>query len=147
MANKSMTIKMREADAKAKQEEIRAELMAEGLTDEKSAIGTEKAIRAQKADDQYWFNTSKSSKEGLTKYQYDLTLDQEQKEIQNLIGKSQKYLNEITASNLLTNDQLVEMQTKIQQAQFDFINSDWFKTLPKEMQAVFMMLRSKLGGM
>ncbi len=151
--NRTVATALRKENAKADQEEIRAQLMASGLKAKKSFEDYKSQYQRNKAKQDIEFQFG-HPKEGLsfddgtkfTRYQQGLQEDFELKQTQKLMGKSQEYLNTITASNLITNDQLIEMQTQIQKAQFDFLKSDWFKTLPPYIKAVFMALAGKIGA-
>lgn len=146
LQNKAMENQIRSDKAKADQEEIRAQLMAEGLDYKK---GNEK--RKAKADFEYNFGSNNDAPkyndgQKLTRYEERLQKGDDLQSLQALISKSQEALNKITAQNLITNDQLVDIQTQVAQAQFDFLQSDWFKELPSGIKAIFMMLSKKMGG-
>lgn len=145
LSQQSVIADVRKKKAQASQEEINAEILAEGLQ-------TKKRTEWERTQNKYLEEKQKSGTlygdtgKGLSRYQRGMQLDLEFKELQNLVAKSQKHLNEITASNLITNDQLVEMQTQVAKAQFDFLKSDWFKELPPAIKATFMALANKLAG-
>lgn len=138
------TLRKQKADARSV--EIDNILKAENLSTKKRTVwekaNNEYLQEAQKAPVLY----GDKGKGKLTKYQQDLSDKSDLSGIQKLIGKSQEALNKITASNLITNDQLVEMQTQVAKAQFDFLKSDWFKSLPSGIRAIFMALGAKFTG-
>ena len=66
---------------------------------------------------------------------------------ENLMKEAQTALSKATASNLISNDELIQLQTDVMRAQTGIINSDGFKKLPTEVQAVLLMLVKRFGGM
>ena len=124
----------------------------EGLADRKVAerLDAEASKNKAQSDRDYYnvryFDFNDPHDPGMTKYDESLGLDVEIKRMQRNLSKAQAGLADATAKNLLSNDQLVAIQTKVAQAQFDFLESDWFKKLPPGLQATFMALAKKLGG-
>lgn len=66
--------------------------------------------------------------------------------MENLLKDADIGLKKATAGNLLSNDELVQLQTDLMSAQMGMINSDAFKKLPVELRAVLLMVMKKLGG-
>lgn len=138
---------LRKDKAQARQEEANADILEEGLSTKKRTEWERTQNEYNRTKQEGRMRYGDRGKGMLSRYEEGIDLDNQIKGLQTLVMKSQKALNEITASNLITNDQLVEIQTQVAKAQFDFLKTDWFKELPPSIKAVFMALASKMAGL
>lgn len=144
--NAQMETQIRTNKAKADQEESKADLLRQGL-DIKKRGETAKAGNVLLEAEQKASVLYGDRGEGkFTRYQQGLADDVELKSLQKLISKSTEALNKVKKRNLLTTDEINQIQKQIAQAQFDFLKTDWFQNLPSGIQAVFMALARKSGG-
>ncbi len=85
--------------------------------------------------------------EKMTRYEASEAQRLRGSKTENLMKQAQTELAKATASNLISNDELIQLQTDVMKAQTGIINSDGFKKLPTEVQAVLLMLVKRFGGM
>lgn len=151
-AGKMNAIQIKLAEEQVKQQQINTELMQEGLDDEKMAkrYGSKQKHYRTKAQYDYDVADSPEDKSGnenkLSNYDMGVRYDLEEKSLRNEATKVQMGLQKATASNLISNDELVRMQTMIVKGQAAIYDTEEFKKLPAWLKAGISALLSKIGA-
>lgn len=142
-------------DEQGKQETIKTQELEAGLEDridgkKAEAYGNRRRAEARNNVDLGSYDDAKTwagTNEKVSRYAQNLLDKYEGVKVGNLVQETQKALNEATAKNLVSNDELIELQTKMYKAEISIIESDAFKKLPVEAKALIMALMKKFGAM
>lgn len=139
-----MDADLRTKKAKATQEEVQADISKTNLADKLGAEYHKNAGQYQKALQDMDLYTGQKGKQ--SQYQRRASAQTSIQEMQLAVSKADKYLKEVTASNLITNDEMIEMQSKILNSQWELIESPTFKKMPTAAKAAIIGLMSRLGA-
>lgn len=153
MQNKSMELQQKFQSEKLKQEQINTELKGAGLKDKvkkekyKSELDRKKALN----DIEVLLGHNPDGpkyKDGtrLNRYSVGVKADLDAKTLQNETQKVQHHLNKVTADNLISNDEMIRLQTMILKGQSAIFDTQEFKKLPALVKASIYVLFKKIGG-
>lgn len=147
LQNQQIINQLRKEKALTRQEEVRAVLMETGLSQKKQReleLAGNMLMKERQGGQLLYGDRGPGT---LTRYQEGVAAEVEFKTLQNLLSKAQAQLAKATGDNLVSNDQLVQIQTDLARAQFDFVNSPEFSKLPSGLQGILLALARKFGGM
>jgi len=147
MQNKSMIAQIRSMSSKADQEEIRTELMRQGLGDQKVTARTEAETKKHKAQADLKYHGEYNTETGMSKYSESINTDLEIKKIQKAQAHANKLLTQAKEKQTITAETYQSIQLSIANAQFGFVKSPKFAELPSILQGAILSLMKWAGGM
>lgn len=138
-STKQILASVRKTEAEARITEAQAKI------EEKTAGLKLDSTREQLRNESFknWYEYKKL---GLRNYAKDAHAGEEYQQLMNMKMKVDMELANATKSNLISNDRLIEAQTKIAEGQTDFMKEDWYKELPGGLKALISMFMSRMAG-
>lgn len=154
LQNQMMFKNLRKQEAETKQQEIQAQLMGVNLKDQLKAKHWEAQDDYDSAKGEHLFkhgvrdNAFKfNNGTKMTLYQESLRADQEAKLLNNELSRIEYLIKVAQEENLLTEGEILGIKKSLANAQFDFVNGESFKKLPKWGQAAILSVMKYFGGL